>query len=212
MPPRSVKMKRFIFGFQRRVWWPKWTPASSKSFMATAGIDAPFSVSGYSGRRASRGSRREGRPPPTEVPPPGRGRSERAHGSRAGASEEDDRAERVAPLCRGERLVDLLERKPPGDELGELQPPLAVELDEARYVELRSRRAHLAAEDPDRAVRDRLRVDRDGRPRRQPDEDDCSRSCDEEKRLLDRARGAGRDEDVVEPASARQLADRGGHV
>src|SRR6478752_10075292 len=35
MPPRSAKMNRFIFGFQRRVWWPKWTPASSKSFMET---------------------------------------------------------------------------------------------------------------------------------------------------------------------------------
>src|SRR6478752_5239138 len=29
MPPRSPKMNRRIFGFQRRVWWPKWTPASS---------------------------------------------------------------------------------------------------------------------------------------------------------------------------------------
>ena len=27
MPLRSVKMYGFIFGFQRRVWWPKWTPA-----------------------------------------------------------------------------------------------------------------------------------------------------------------------------------------
>src|SRR5436190_15094143 len=35
MPPRSAKMNRFIFGFQRRVWWPKWTLASSKSFMET---------------------------------------------------------------------------------------------------------------------------------------------------------------------------------
>src|SRR5512139_2808596 len=25
----------FIFGFQRRVWWPKWTPASSRSLMPT---------------------------------------------------------------------------------------------------------------------------------------------------------------------------------
>ena len=33
MPPRSPKMKRRIFGFQRRVWWPKWTPASSSSLM-----------------------------------------------------------------------------------------------------------------------------------------------------------------------------------
>src|SRR5262252_5874472 len=35
MPPRSVKMNRRIFGFQRRVWWPKWTPASSSCFMVT---------------------------------------------------------------------------------------------------------------------------------------------------------------------------------
>src|SRR4029079_17633827 len=34
MPFRSPKMKGFIFGFQRFVWCPKWTPASSKSFNA----------------------------------------------------------------------------------------------------------------------------------------------------------------------------------
>jgi len=28
-------MNFFIFGFYRRVWWPKWTPASSRSFMLT---------------------------------------------------------------------------------------------------------------------------------------------------------------------------------
>src|SRR2546425_6267336 len=31
MPLRSAKMKRRIFGFHRRVWCPKWTPASSRS-------------------------------------------------------------------------------------------------------------------------------------------------------------------------------------
>src|SRR5207302_2786407 len=36
MPLRSPKMKRFIFGFQRRVWWPKWTPASNSSFIVTS--------------------------------------------------------------------------------------------------------------------------------------------------------------------------------
>src|ERR1700694_5287993 len=41
MPDRSVKMKRRIFGFQRRVWWPKWTPASSSSRMETTAIGAP---------------------------------------------------------------------------------------------------------------------------------------------------------------------------
>src|SRR5215210_4640300 len=28
-------MNRFIFGFHRRVWWPKWTPASRSSRMET---------------------------------------------------------------------------------------------------------------------------------------------------------------------------------
>src|SRR5438309_11866813 len=28
MPLRAPKMYGFIFGFQRLVWWPKWTPAS----------------------------------------------------------------------------------------------------------------------------------------------------------------------------------------
>ena len=43
MPPRSPKMNRFIFGFQRRVWWPKWTPASSSSRMLTTDTSDPFS-------------------------------------------------------------------------------------------------------------------------------------------------------------------------
>ncbi len=29
IPLRSAKMNGRILGFQRRVWWPKWTPASS---------------------------------------------------------------------------------------------------------------------------------------------------------------------------------------
>src|SRR3954466_3703932 len=37
-------MKRRIFGFQRRVWWPKWTPASSSSRMETTDIGSPFLV------------------------------------------------------------------------------------------------------------------------------------------------------------------------
>src|SRR5438874_5992094 len=31
-------MNRRIFGFQRRVWWPKWTPASSSSRRVTTGM------------------------------------------------------------------------------------------------------------------------------------------------------------------------------
>ena len=38
MPLRSPKMNRFIFGFQRRVWCPKWTPASSSCFMVTTAV------------------------------------------------------------------------------------------------------------------------------------------------------------------------------
>src|SRR5712691_11731453 len=39
MPLRSVKMKGRMRGSQRRVWWPKWTPASSSVFICTgAGI------------------------------------------------------------------------------------------------------------------------------------------------------------------------------
>src|ERR671914_2075161 len=44
VPPRSPWMKRRILGFQRRVWWPKWTPASSSSLMpiSVAKESAPF--------------------------------------------------------------------------------------------------------------------------------------------------------------------------
>ena len=38
MPLRSVMMKRFIFGFQRRVWCPKWTPLSSSWRMVTTAM------------------------------------------------------------------------------------------------------------------------------------------------------------------------------
>jgi len=40
IPLRSAKMNGFIFGFQRRVWWPKWTPASSSWRMETDGTGA----------------------------------------------------------------------------------------------------------------------------------------------------------------------------
>src|SRR5262249_6112375 len=38
MPFRSPKMYFAIFGFQRFVWWPKWTPASRSSFMVICAI------------------------------------------------------------------------------------------------------------------------------------------------------------------------------
>src|ERR1700760_2073663 len=38
LPERSVRMKRFIFGFQRRVWCPKWTPLSRSWRMVTTAM------------------------------------------------------------------------------------------------------------------------------------------------------------------------------
>src|SRR5262245_26716429 len=38
MPLRAPKMYGFIFGFQRLVWCPKWTPASSRFFIVTSVI------------------------------------------------------------------------------------------------------------------------------------------------------------------------------
>src|ERR671938_508129 len=41
MPLRSPKMYFCIFGFQRLVWWPKCTPASSSSFIVSAAMSPP---------------------------------------------------------------------------------------------------------------------------------------------------------------------------
>src|SRR5712692_2198028 len=41
IPLRSPKMYSFIFGFQRRVWWPKCTPASSSSFIVISTANVP---------------------------------------------------------------------------------------------------------------------------------------------------------------------------
>src|SRR5215471_7685448 len=43
MPLHSPKMNSFILGFQRRVWWPKWSPASGSPFIVT-GVDQPTSL------------------------------------------------------------------------------------------------------------------------------------------------------------------------
>src|SRR4029450_2805458 len=77
MPPRSVKMKRRIFGFQRRVWWPKWTPASSSSRIETAGkVNPPWLVDGATagGRDVEPATTRRHRPRPG---PPDRVRNAR---------------------------------------------------------------------------------------------------------------------------------------
>ena len=38
MALRFSKMNGFIFGFQRLVWWPKWTPASRSSVINSVDI------------------------------------------------------------------------------------------------------------------------------------------------------------------------------
>ena len=63
MPPRSPKMNRRILGFQRRVWWPKWTPASSSSRMVTADTRNPPDRLGVNFRRRRSGVPRCGTPP-----------------------------------------------------------------------------------------------------------------------------------------------------
>src|SRR5688500_14365533 len=58
-------MKRFIFGFQRRVWWPKWTPASRSSRMETTAKGlAPFVVGLRCSRRGAGGTERKSSAPP----------------------------------------------------------------------------------------------------------------------------------------------------
>src|SRR5690348_15472076 len=72
MPDRSVKMKRRIFGFQRRVWWPKCTPASSSSrieataMCVTPLVDVQVAGGAYGAPVAETGTR-------ASADPPGRG-------------------------------------------------------------------------------------------------------------------------------------------
>src|SRR5262249_33879525 len=61
MPLRAPKMKVFIFGFQRLVWWLKWTPASIISRIEM----------GASGEDCSDGAPLDGGMPPDGGPPPG---------------------------------------------------------------------------------------------------------------------------------------------
>src|SRR4029077_15116166 len=52
MPLRSPKMYSFIFGFQRFVWWPKWTPASNNSCIEIPVKLPPHACDGSSSRLA----------------------------------------------------------------------------------------------------------------------------------------------------------------
>src|SRR6187549_1078032 len=61
MPLRAPKMKPFIFGFQRLVWWPKWTPASIISRMV---------IGASLGEGCASGGEPEPEPPPGGKPEP----------------------------------------------------------------------------------------------------------------------------------------------
>src|SRR5215212_8761611 len=78
MPPRSPKMKRRIFGFQRRVWWPKWTPASRSSRMLTAICGSSLLVGERCRRREPGGPACEAPAPPPVPESPDRGRNSAA--------------------------------------------------------------------------------------------------------------------------------------
>src|SRR3954453_9166550 len=70
MPLRSVMMKRFILGFQRRVWGPKGTPLSRSWRMVTTAMGGRFLLS-WSGQRELPNLfsvRRRRREPPALVP------------------------------------------------------------------------------------------------------------------------------------------------
>src|SRR5262249_44858558 len=63
MPFRSPKMYSFIFGFQRFVWCPKWTPASSRSVIAVTAKLPPFSIL-LNTQTSTRGQRADRNPGP----------------------------------------------------------------------------------------------------------------------------------------------------
>src|SRR3990172_7114315 len=96
IPLRSAKMNGRILGFQRRVWWPKWTPASSSCRIETDGTGQILLFGcfrrgprrrGPSGRRSRgrSGRHRPGRNGPRvcSVADEGDGRSGVAEGSAA---------------------------------------------------------------------------------------------------------------------------------
>src|SRR5438128_11872465 len=124
MPPRSVKMKRRILGFQRRVWWPKWTPASSRSRMETTGMVLAF---GFGLRVCRRGADGTGTRAGTRRPGWSTGSSGlRAPDSLAGAPQcglqvVRERRGRLDPLARDR----MRERQPRGVQELALQVQVA---------------------------------------------------------------------------------------
>src|SRR5258707_310515 len=127
MPDRSVKMKRRIFGFQRRVWWPKWTPASSSSRMETTAMVLLPRLVGCCCRRGSGRTGLRGRHRATALGSAGEKGLERRSlaGGRAGSGERgvEVARERRAHLHQGarERVFEgepgRMEELPPEAEL-----------------------------------------------------------------------------------------------
>src|SRR3972149_1230595 len=111
MPLRSPKMYLAILGFHRLVWWPKWTPASSSSFIVIWDIPPP---------RLGFCFRAPGRPPSPSTgggagPPPG------APPGLAPSSlhvDDERRPLAVPDLHDGQPLRDRVERR-----LEDPQPP-----------------------------------------------------------------------------------------
>jgi hypothetical protein len=56
IPLRSMKMNRFIFGFHRRAWCPKWTPDSKSCFIVTTANAFSLDASASRPRRALAGT------------------------------------------------------------------------------------------------------------------------------------------------------------
>src|SRR5437763_135920 len=118
-----------MFGFQRRVWWPKWTPAPSSSLMPTSALCvAPFlGASLPCFRPGPGGPRRAGPQPRLEIGVGGQQLDHLEVGPRL-ASSRPDRHSRAAAAVAPDRCVD---RARAGVEapLGERQvgaPQLAV--------------------------------------------------------------------------------------
>src|SRR5690349_12822672 len=102
MPLRSVKMNRFIFGFQRRVWCPKWTPLSSSWRMVTT---AMVGCSLFSLVVTPTGGGRPGARSPAVVGPDERSRPGRAVA--AGYVNVSGRGHARSTACRGRRAPSI---------------------------------------------------------------------------------------------------------
>src|SRR5215210_6211483 len=129
MPPRSMWMKRRIFGFQRRVWWPKWTPASSSSrIVTTATVKLPSFGYGLR-RRGSGGTGLAEEQPVTRArpaPPPGLSAgsvAETAAWYPSGQASALDARGRAKPAASRSQVARALER------VGELRRERRTELD-----------------------------------------------------------------------------------